>query len=241
MSSIQRVPNCTNGTNEADTASSSSPRILRVGIIGCGEIAQVVHIPTINFLSHRFKITYLCDISRQALDHCAKKVPASPHTTTDAEELCSSTDVDIVVVANADAYHVEHGIMALKHDKHCLVEKPLAVTFRDIDRIIEAEKTSRGKVFVGTMRRFAAAFVDAVEEVGGFKSIQYARVRDIIGPNPVFVGQSGTYPQKFFDISDTDSQELAKRNEDIGTQALGREFGVPVTPESRRMLRILGG
>lgn len=219
---------------------SLETRILRVGIIGCGEITQVVHIPTLNFLSHRYKITYLCDISRKSLDHCAKKISVAPSVTTNAEELCSSPDVDVVIIANANAYHVEHGLIALRHDKHCLIEKPLAVCFRDIDRIIEAEKVSKGKVFVGTMRRYAESFIDAVEEVGGFDKILYARIRDIIGPNSTSVGQSGTFPQKFSDIGEADMQDRVRRDKDIGDQAFS-EFGIPATPESRLMLGVLGG
>ncbi|KAK2040651.1 oxidoreductase family protein [Colletotrichum somersetense] len=216
--------------------------VLRVGIIGCGEITQVNHISNLNFLYERFQTTYLCDISHQSLAHCAKKVQGgTPKTTTDAAELCSSPDVDVVVIANADAYHVEHGILALENDKYVLIEKPVSVCFRDIDLLIEAEKKSKGKVMVGTMRRFATAFTDAVKEVGGMDKIQYARVRDIIGPNSTFVGQSGTFPVRFSDYSDADTQDRLERERNISEQAIGKEFGVPVTSESQRMLRILGG
>ncbi|KAJ0304804.1 hypothetical protein COL5a_004293 [Colletotrichum fioriniae] len=216
--------------------------ILRVGIIGCGEITQVAHIPNLNFLSHRYQTTYLCDISQQALEHCARKVQGgAPKTTADAAELCSSPDVDVVVIANADAYHVEHGLLALKNDKYTLIEKPASVCFRDLDLLVEAEKKSKGKVMVGTMRRFATAFTDAVKEVGGMEKIQYARVRDIIGPNSTFVDQSGTFPLKFSDYSDADTKDRLKREADISEQALAKEFGVPVTPDSQLMLRLLGG
>ncbi|XDG05190.1 hypothetical protein ABKA04_004805 [Annulohypoxylon sp. FPYF3050] len=224
------------------SSNSAAQRVLRVGIIGCGEISQVAHIPNINFLSHLFRTTYLCDISKDSLTHCSTKVNGLiPKTTTDPETLCSSDEVDVVLIANADAYHVEHGLLALKHNKYCLIEKPAAVCFRDLGRLIEAEKSSKGKVFVGTMRRFASAFVDAVKEVGGIEKILYARVRDIIGPNSVFVDQSGTFPQKFSDFSDSDTEDRLKREDDIQRQALEKEFGVPVTPESKRMLRVLGG
>ncbi|KAF4986395.1 hypothetical protein FDECE_15984 [Fusarium decemcellulare] len=217
-------------------------RILRVGIIGCGEISQVAHIPNFNFLSHKFQTTYLCDISKQALAHCSKKVQGgTPKTTTNPAELCSSQDVDVVLIANADAYHVEHGVLALQNDKFCLIEKPAALCFRDLDRLVEAEKTSKGKVFVGTMRRYATAFLDAVEEVGGMDKIHYARVRDIIGPNSTYVEQSGTFPQKFNDFSEADGEDRVRRETDIYEQALAKEFGVPVTPQSSRMLRVLGG
>ncbi|KAF9875280.1 oxidoreductase [Colletotrichum karsti] len=223
-------------------ASRQQTPVLRVGIIGCGEITQVAHIPNINFLSEYFQTTYLCDISQQSLQHCARKVQGgTPKTTRDAAELCSSPDVDVVVIANADAYHVEHGLLALKNDKYVLIEKPVSVCFRDLDLLIEAEKKSKGKVMVGTMRRFATAFTDAVKEVGGMEKIQYARVRDIIGPNSTFVDQSGTFPQKFSDFSDEDNADRLKRETDITEQALANEFGVPATPASKLMLRLLGG
>ncbi|GJD05253.1 oxidoreductase [Colletotrichum higginsianum] len=223
-------------------AAQQQTRVLRVGIIGCGEITQVNHISNLNFLYERYQTTYLCDISQQALAHCARKVQGgTPKTTSDAAELCSSPDVDVVLIANADAYHVDHGILALQNDKYVLIEKPVSVCFRDLDLLIEAEKKSKGKVMVGTMRRFATAFTDAVEEVGGMDKIQYARVRDIIGPNSTFVDQSGTFPLKFSDYSEADTNDRVKREEDIFEQALGKEFGVPVTSNSQTMLRILGG
>ncbi|RKL47635.1 hypothetical protein BFJ72_g1867 [Fusarium proliferatum] len=218
--------------------SSTSDRILRIGIIGCGEISQVAHIPNMNFLSHKYQTTYLCDISKQALAHCTTRVQGgTPKTTTNAEELCSSPDVDVVLIANADAYHVEHGILALKNDKYCLIEKPAATCFRDIDRLIEAEKTSKGKVFVGTMRRYATAFIDAVAEVGGMQKIQYARVRDIIGPNSTFVEQNGTFPQKFNDFTEEDGQDRSRREADIFEQALVKDLG---THDLSAMREILG-
>ncbi|KAH7113705.1 hypothetical protein B0J13DRAFT_574406 [Dactylonectria estremocensis] len=215
-------------------------RILRVGIIGCGEISQVAHIPNINFLAHRFRTTYLCDISEQSLHHCAQRVlGGTPKITTNAEQLCSSADVDIVIIANADACHVEHGVLALKNGKYCLIEKPASICFRDIDRLIEAEKVSGGKVFVGTMRRYATAFLDAVQAVGGMGNITYARVRDIIGPNSICVDQSGTFPQKFNDFSEADSQDRVDREEDIFNQALGNEFGLG-THDLSAMREIIG-
>ncbi|KAL1845248.1 hypothetical protein VTK73DRAFT_794 [Phialemonium thermophilum] len=240
MGSVQPLTTAANGAT--GVGENRNGRILRVGIIGCGEISQVAHIPNFNFLSHLFQITYLCDISQQALEHCAKKVQgAPPAVTVDPEQLCSSPEVDVVLIANANAYHVEHGLLALKHDKYCLIEKPVALCFRDVDALIEAEKTSKGRVFVGTMRRYATAFVDAVQEVGGMSKVQYSRVRDIIGPNATFVSQSGTFPRKFDDFSEADVQDRLKREEAIFEQALRHEFGVPVTPKSKRMLQLLGG
>lgn len=154
-------------------------RIVRVGLIGCGEVAQVIHIPTLGFLSAYFRITYLCDISKEAITHCSTRVfgGSSPKLTTQPTELCASPDVDVVFVVNSDEYHADHAILALHNGKHVFVEKPLALNLRDIGRLKEAEASSKGKVMVGYMRRYAAAFADAVKEIGGLDKILYARVR----------------------------------------------------------------
>lgn len=131
---------------------TSPAGIVRVGIIGCGEISQVAHITTLCFLSDYFQITYLSDVSEKALDHCRKKVPGlPPKVSLAAEELCASSEVDAVVIASSDEYHAEHAIMALGCNKHVLVEKPMALNRRDADKIIAAEKRSKGRVMVGYM------------------------------------------------------------------------------------------
>ncbi|EXJ84358.1 hypothetical protein A1O3_05025 [Capronia epimyces CBS 606.96] len=216
--------------------------IVRVGIIGCGEITQVAHIPTLCFLSDLFTITYLCDVSAACLAHNAQRVVNHvPQTTLDPSELCASPHVDLVFIASSDEYHAIHAIEGLKHDKHVFIEKPMALCEKDADSIIAAEANSRGRVMVGYMRRYAAAFLDAVKEIGGMDKILYARVRDIIGPNSHFVAQSGTFPKVFTDLSPEVLQDRKARGADIIHEALSVECGVPATPETTSMWRLLGG
>jgi predicted dehydrogenase len=163
-------------------ASQVAGKAIRIGLIGCGEIAQVVHIPTLLYMRKWFSITYLCDRSAGALELCSQKLFGSAKTTTDAEELCASELCDAVLICNSDEYHAAHALLALKYNKNVLVEKPLALTKRDINEIIDAEKTSKGKVMVGQMRRYAAPFHDAVKEIGGIDKILYARVRGECAP-----------------------------------------------------------
>ncbi|ETS87741.1 hypothetical protein PFICI_01569 [Pestalotiopsis fici W106-1] len=221
---------------------ASTQKLVRVGLIGCGEIAQVVHIPTLGFLSDYFRITYLCDASASALDHCKSRVMGgvTPSTTTTPAELCASADVDVVLVASSDAHHAEHAVLALQHHKHVFLEKPAALNVRDLHRIRDAEAGSRGKVMVGYMRRYAAAFQKAVELIGGMDKILYARVRDIIGPNSTFVDQSGTFPKKFTDFSQQDSRDLSDKTAETVTTGLA-ECGASDSESNRRLWRLLGG
>ncbi|KAI9038748.1 Gfo/Idh/MocA family protein [Aspergillus affinis] len=221
---------------------SSPSKVVNVGLIGCGEVAQVVYIPTLSFMSDWFRVTYLCDISPASLEHCAAKLNNVPAITSDPTELCSSDQVDVVVVVSSDEYHASHAILALEHDKHVLVEKPVALTKRDVLAIAEVKKRSRGRAMVAYMRRYAAPFEDAVREIGGMDKILYARVRDIIGPNAHFVNQSGTFPKRFADFSAADTADKDSRAKEMAETALKDDCGgVPRSPESTLMWRIFSG
>jgi hypothetical protein len=110
-----------------------------------------------------------------------------------------------------------------------------------VQRLLEAEQKSKGTVMVGYMRRYATAFTDAVKEIGGMSNITYARVRDIIGRNAMFVDQSGTFPHRFTDYSKGDSDALAAANKDWLHRGLTEDMGIPVTDASSTMWFLLGG
>lgn len=195
-----------------------------------------------NSLSHLFQVTYLYDVSEDAMKHSLEKLAGNsrPNTTRNVEELCSAPEVDLVLVASNHAFHASQAILALQANKHVFIEKPIALTLQDTGRIIAADEAAGGgKTMIGYMRRYAAAFVDAVKEVGSIEQIRYARVRDIIGPNSVFVGQSGTFPKTFNDYRDADSEALRKKTAEDIDQALQTELGVAVTPETDLMWHTL--
>ncbi|KAF1977759.1 NAD(P)-binding protein [Bimuria novae-zelandiae CBS 107.79] len=223
--------------------SSEQRRIVNVGLIGCGETVQVAHIPTLLFMRNWFRITFLCDVSGATVKHCSESIPYEVQTTPSPQELCASREVDVVLIASSDEYHVTHVIIALQQDKHALVEKPLALMQRDVQAIIEAEKKSKGNVMVGYMRRYAVPFEDAIrEKIGGVDKILYARVRDIIGPNSAFVLQSGTFPKKFIDFDQEDGTDKNNRAKEMVKTALETEAGgIAVTEDSTRMWRLFGG
>lgn len=224
------------------TESAKVGRIVKIGIIGCGLVTQVVHVPCMNSLTHLFQVTYLYDVSEDAMKHSLEKLAGNskPKTTMNVEEVCNSPEVDLVLIASHHAFHASQALLALQANKHVFIEKPIALTLQDTDRIISADKAAGGgKVMIGYMRRYAAAFVDAVKEVGSIEQIRYARVRDIIGPNSFFVGQSGTFPRTFTDYREEDSEALRQKTSDDIQQALQTELGVTVTKETDMMWHTL--
>lgn len=174
--------------------------------------------------------------------HSQSKVAGTsrPKTARSVEELCTSPEVDLVMIATNHAFHASEALVALQANKHVFVEKPIALSLKDADLIIDAEKAAGGaKVFMGYMRRYAAAFEDAVKEVGSIEQVRYARVRDIIGPNSVFIEQSGTFPRTFRDYRKEDSEALQRKTSEDIEQALQAELGVRVTKETDTMWHML--
>lgn len=167
--------------------------VLKVGVIGAGEVAQVIHLPTLTLLSHLFQIVSICDISLPVAQHCATKFHI-PTATSDPQQIINDAAVDVVFVLTSDEFHAEYTIAALQAGKNVMVEKPLTLSLPAAQRIIDAEKKSTGKVFVGYMRRYAPSFTGAfMREVASIPNILYVRVRDMSGPNAFFVNQSGTF------------------------------------------------
>lgn len=209
-------------------------------------VTQVVHVPTMNALSHLFQITYLYDVSEEAMRHSQAKVAGSsrPKLARTVQELCDAPEVELVIIASNHTFHASEATLALQAGKYVFIEKPIALTLQDTDQIIAADNAAGGsKVFIGYMRRYAAAFLDAVKEVETVEQVRYARVRDIIGPNSLFVAQSGMYPRTFDDYKETDSNALQSKTASDMKQALEAELGVKATEQAEttwNMLSILG-
>lgn len=211
---------------------------LRVGIIGAGEVAQVIHIPTLQLLSHLYTISAICDLSQKTVEHCASKFHIRKATTR-SDEIFEDADIDLVLVLTSDEFHTPYTIAALKAGKHVMVEKPMTLSLPSAEEIMKAEEMAKGpRVFVGYMRRYAPSFVNAFKrELSAIPTILYARCRDIVGPNSLFVGQSGTFPVSHTDLP-ADSGPTRSRLLD---QMFQECFpNTEVTAEKQRYCRFLG-
>lgn len=134
------------------------------------------------------------------MDHCASKF-SIPKATTDANELFQDSEIDVVFILTLDEYHASYTIAALQAGKTVMIEKPMTLSLQSGKEILEAERIAPNgaRVFVGYMRRYAPSLTAFKREIATIDSIKYARVRDIIGPNSYFIGQSGCFPSKHVD------------------------------------------
>jgi len=159
---------------------------LRIGIVGCGEVTQIMHLPSLAHPGH-FAVTALCDVSNQVLQAVGEqwRVPKRYH---EYQALLAQDDVDAVLVANPDAYHAEVTLAAIAAGEHVLGEKPMYMTLREADEISAAQERAGVIVQVGYMRRYAPAFVEVVRLIPQLGEIRLARVHDVLGENALIVG-----------------------------------------------------
>jgi predicted dehydrogenase len=161
--------------------------VLRIGVIGCGEIAQIIHLPTLRELPELFAVRALCDVSPVVLDSLGSQWPGA-ECFTDHRALLADASVDAVLIANHNVHHAATALDALAAGKHVLLEKPMCINLEEADSLAAAEARSGVIVQIGFMRRHAPAFTEAVTRIKALREqITLARVHDVIGMNGLIV------------------------------------------------------
>jgi predicted dehydrogenase len=117
--------------------------IKNVAVIGCG-IGRS-HIQSYAAHPDKFKVVAICDLNDERLLKVGDEFNI-PQRVKDFAEIVRMADVDIVDICTPPALHLEQILAALENGKDTICEKPIVGSLADIDRVIEAEKTSRGRV-----------------------------------------------------------------------------------------------
>jgi len=118
---------------------------LRFGVIGLGRAGSGM----LNALARHpdVQVTAAADLHKEHRDRFEAEFEGPAFA--DAAALCASTEVDAVYIATPHEYHAEHVALAAGHGKHAIVEKPMALTLGDCDRMIEAVERAGVTLVVG--------------------------------------------------------------------------------------------
>lgn len=192
---------------------------LRVGVIGLGEVAQLIHLPIIESLPGQYELTAICDISPGLLKSVGDRYNVKDRYG-DFHDLIAEGDIDCVFVLNSDEYHAECVVAALDAGLHVLVEKPMCLSPREAQEIIAARDRSGKTVMVAYMRRFAPAFTEAVARLPALGPIRYVRVHDVIGENRLIIDQTA-YVERPGDVPPDLIEEKWARRAALVREALG--------------------
>lgn len=157
---------------------NKAPLCLRIGVLGCGPIAQIAHFDACH-KARNMELYAICDVA----DDLRSKMAAlwEPEVAyNDFEQMLADDEVQAVIVGVADQYHVPLALKAIEAGKHVFVEKPLGTSVEQCEELRQAVHGSGLVLQVGNNRRFdpgiefAKEFLD--EEVGGrlgFKAWYY--------------------------------------------------------------------
>ena len=139
-------------------------RHLSVVLIGTGFIATHKHLPAWRRLRHKARVVALCDLDRARAEAVARRFDI-PRVYADVGEMLAREQPDIVDICTPPKTHMPLAIQALEAGSHVLIEKPMAVTVEECDRIIQTARATGRKVCVIHSDLFYPAFMRAREMV----------------------------------------------------------------------------
>jgi UDP-N-acetyl-2-amino-2-deoxyglucuronate dehydrogenase len=123
---------------------------VRVGIVGCGKVARL-HVAALAALPQA-ELAAVCDVDPARGAGLAALCGARDFT--DVRRMIEAAAVEAVIVCTPHPLHAEPSVVAAEMGVHVLVEKPLAATLADCDRMIEAAARRGVKLGVVSQRRF---------------------------------------------------------------------------------------
>ena len=128
---------------------------LRIGVAGLGRAFSLM-LPT--FLRDpRVQLVGACDPREEARQQFAADFGAP--TYADVAELAANPDVEVIYVASPHQFHARHTAIAAAHGKHVLVEKPMALSVAECDRMIEACRAANVHLIVGHCHSFDTPYL----------------------------------------------------------------------------------
>jgi len=151
-------------------------RNVKVGIIGCGGIANGKHMPSLKQIAEVQMVAF-CDIIPEKAEKAAKEF-GTPNAKiyTDYKELLNDPEIEVVHVLTPNRSHADITIDALYAGKHVMCEKPMAKTAADAKRMLEAAKATGKLLTIGYQHRqkVSAQYAKQYIDEGSLGEIYYA-------------------------------------------------------------------
>lgn len=160
-----------------NTLSEDAPPI-DIAVIGCGTVAQTVHIP--NLLSNnQFRLRAVCDQSLPRAGTVGEKFGVAG-TYADVDTLLDErSDIEAIVDCTPPYARRDATLPALRRDRHVLTEKPLAIAPEDATTLTNAAEQADSIAMVGYMKRYTQAYEDARATLDGMDDIKLTTVTNV--------------------------------------------------------------
>ncbi|MBQ3150639.1 MAG: Gfo/Idh/MocA family oxidoreductase [Clostridia bacterium] len=127
---------------------------VRVGIIGCGGIANGKHMSSLEKIKEVEMVAF-CDIIEEKAINSAKRFGTEDAKVyVDYKELLKDETIDVVHVCTPNRSHSFITIDALEAGKHVMCEKPMAKTYAEAKAMLEASERTGKKLTIGYQQRW---------------------------------------------------------------------------------------
>jgi predicted dehydrogenase len=137
---------------------------VRYAVVGLGHIAQVAVLPAFGNARRNARLAALVSGDPVKLEELGAKYHVDQRYSYERyDEMLKSGDVDAVYIATPNSLHAEYAIRAAQAGLHVLVEKPMAVTEEQCERMAEAARAARIKLMVAYRLHFERANLEAIE------------------------------------------------------------------------------
>ncbi len=151
-------------------------RIVKVGIIGCGGIANGKHMPSLKTVPN-VRMVAFCDIIVEKAEKAAREY-GTPDAKVyqDYHDLLADPEIEVVHVLTPNREHAQISIDAMYAGKHVMCEKPMAKTAADAHRMAEVAKETGKKLTIGYQSRQKPEVIYAKQmaDAGELGEIYYA-------------------------------------------------------------------
>ncbi|MFA6026062.1 MAG: Gfo/Idh/MocA family oxidoreductase [Ignavibacteriaceae bacterium] len=125
---------------------------VKIGIIGLGSIAQLVHLPMLKKLNNA-NVTAASEINKSRLVSVGEKFGIK-NLYTNYEEMLEKEELDAVIISTPTDSHLPIALTCIEKKKHLLVEKPITRSITETQQIVDAAKKNDTKVMVGMNFRY---------------------------------------------------------------------------------------
>lgn len=147
---------------DVDDHSSHRPRAVRYAVVGLGYIAQVAVLPAFKHAENS-ELTALISSDITKLRELTRRYRVRLHGTyEDYDALLRSGRIDAVYIAEPNSLHLDFALRAAEAGIHVLCEKPLALTVRDCQRMIDACKGAGVKLMTAYRLHFEKSNLETI-------------------------------------------------------------------------------
>lgn len=152
-------------------------RIVKIGIIGCGGIANGKHMPSLKKIKNVQMVAF-CDIIEERAVKAAEEYGVEgAKVYTDYKELLKDRDIEVVHVCTPNRSHAFISIDAMEAGKHVMCEKPMAKTYKEAKEMLDASERTGMKLTIGYQSRWMAdsLYLKKMCEDGELGEIYYGK------------------------------------------------------------------